>query len=99
MWLCKTKVCDNVGNRSRKTRRKGGTLSRKGQSKYVLLVCYICGLEPKVPSRSEMYRHYATEHFLRELEEEFSHLETCPQCRLELTHCSDATRVAHFGQK
>jgi len=61
--------------------------------------CHICGFSPKVSTRAVMYRHYSTKHFYRELLQAYGHLTTCIKCNLDLVHCSDNTKVEHFGQK
>eukprot|EP00092_Neocalanus_flemingeri_P038377 GFUD01041780.1.p1 GENE.GFUD01041780.1~~GFUD01041780.1.p1 ORF type:complete len:519 (+),score=84.35 GFUD01041780.1:71-1558(+) len=100
MWLCKSKICNKVSNN--KARRKRGRKSKKvvvEKSDTFCVVCCFCGFEPKIPSRSELYRHYAAQHYFKELKEEFGDLIVCPQCNLELTHYSENTIVTHFGQK
>jgi len=65
----------------------------------VSLMCHICGFSQRGSSRAVMYRHYSTKHFYRELLQAYGHLTTCVECNLDLVHCSDNTKVEHFGQK
>jgi len=58
--------------------------------------CTICKKLPRKLNRSELYRHYAQEHFGNKLREEFGHLKICPFCHLDLNNVSSAS---HFGQK
>jgi len=57
--------------------------------------CTICKQLPRMLNRSELYRHYATQHFNRELSDEFGHLKVCPYCDIELK----GSVASHFGQK
>ena len=58
--------------------------------------CTICKKFPRKLNRSELYRHYAIEHFGIKLREEFGHLKICPFCHLDLNNVSISS---HFGQK
>jgi len=57
--------------------------------------CTICKNLPREINRSELYRHYATQHFQRALTQEFGHLKVCPYCNIELK----GSVASHFGQK
>jgi len=57
--------------------------------------CTICKELPRKLNRSELYRHYATRHFYKELRKEFGHLKVCPYCHIELK----GSIASHFGQK
>jgi len=59
--------------------------------------CTICKIIPRMPNRSELYRHYSTEHFKVQLLNEFGHLNVCPLCNIELCHKGNS--ASHFGQK
>ena len=59
--------------------------------------CIICKKLPRKLNKSELYRHYATQHFYRELKKEFGHLKVCSYCNIELKL---KDRIAsHFDQK
>ena len=57
--------------------------------------CTICKIIPRIPCKSELYRHYAMKHFYVQLRKEFGHLKICPFCNLDLPY----GHVFHFGQK
>ena len=59
--------------------------------------CTICKIIPVKPNRSELYRHYSTEHFKVQLLNEFGHLNVCPFCNKELR--IKGKNASHFGQK
>jgi len=58
--------------------------------------CTICKELPRKLNKSELYRHYAVQHFRKELREQFGGYKVCPYCKLEFKGGSTAS---HFGQK
>jgi len=58
--------------------------------------CTICKELPRKLNKSELYRHYAVQHFRKELSEQFGGYKVCPYCKLEFKGGSTAS---HFGQK
>ena len=51
--------------------------------------CIYCKVLPRkgVASRSELYRHYASHHFCKELKREFGNVTVCPVCGIEMKSC------------
>jgi len=63
--------------------------------------CTICKELPRKLNRSELYRHYATQHFQKALTQEFGHHKVCPYCNIELKGSAHhwGSVASHFGQK
>jgi len=58
--------------------------------------CTICKELPRQLNKSELYRHYAVQHFSKKLSEQFGGYKICPYCKIEFKGGSTAS---HFGQK
>jgi len=110
MELCSTKHCSNPKwesvplNKVRLCEAETESLPDEKSSTVVVggvsyeFRCTICNIIPKKQNRSELYRHYSTEHFNVQIRNEFGHLKLCPLCNLDVRKHNQFS-INHFGQK